>query len=134
MLPPPPPSWLWGGGLVCRGDAEGGRTGSHPVVHRSPRAPGTLFVLQKRGLQHLRLPGFPRTDSKPFLTFRSSLSANAMMPSKIITLAPYRVFCGVKMDVVRHRTCLQRCPIPGNLSELLVTATAHPKNAPRASH
>lgn len=72
----------------------------------------------------------PSTDSKPFLTFSSSLSANAMMPSKMITLAPYRVFCGVKVDVVRCRTCVQRCPIPGNLSELLVTATAHPKNTP----
>lgn len=56
--------------------------------------------------------------SKPFLTFRSSLSANAMMPSKIITLAPYRVFCGVKMDVIRHRTPVQRCPVPGNISGL----------------
>lgn len=35
------------------------------------------------------------------LTFRSSLSANAMMPSKIITLAPYRVFCGGRIDAVR---------------------------------
>lgn len=22
MLPPSPPSWLWGGGLVCRGDVK----------------------------------------------------------------------------------------------------------------